>query len=637
MFYKAFSSLRKLFFSFFSLASFFFLFLFLFSSLFSPLFPLFSLFPPFLGSSWEAKASATSPVSVASTVTTTPSPSLPKPFPRGNTKNIKRKPDFTQPEGFTHLLRSLPDQSLSFDLIMTLALMSTHANLIHIEEIREKVPLWEMEGALDWQMNLGTEFFDFQQKRDAQNFDFKGQSFSGGLSKPFLTGTHVSLNYHLSQKDPKNIGAGAAFLDPKADWNVHSLSLNVRQPLLKNAFGKETRHQWLAAKKAHQLQKLLREQRLEELHATFLKSYYGGWQAQRQVEFEKKQVQRQRRLLKVVEKQFRLGTATEDSLLQMRSGLLQAENALTQSQVQLRIFWHSLIIGLHLPLHWTEKVNPLWVPMKIEQRGKPALTTCQRILHRLQQNTKSLPSQNPPNPSSSSSPSPSFSSLLPQDTSSQLLETQLQVHQSQLKVMQTRFWPDLSLGLSWNQNLFNLDLNQDTESTGDNIGKSFFAEKDEKEEWRISLQFRMPFFHGREKSQLAQAHFSSLESQLQKQQYEERKLILWKNQCKILNELFAVRARLKKSYQQSQKMAKLREELFHLGKKDAFQMIQSLREVSQQHFSLQKNRVDIQKVAWEILRLQGKILTYLNKLKLPPSLKTYVKRYKESMEALKGR
>ena len=230
---------------------------------------------------------------------------------------------------------------------------------------------------------------------------------------------------------------------------------------------------------------------------------------------------------------------------------------------------------------------------------------------------------------------------MPEDTFSRWLETQLQMRQSQLKATQNSFWPDLSLGFRWNQSLFNLDTRNESpisnESNEPNEGEdsnsftrsSFLAKKDEKEEWRISLQFNMPFSHGREKSQLAQAHFSFLESQIQKQQYKERKLILWKNQCKILRELFAVQKRLNSSYQQSKKMVRLREDLFRLGKKDAFQVIQSLREVSQQYFNLQKNKADIQKAAWKILRLEGKVLSYLKGLKLPPSLQTYVQKYKE--------
>ena len=302
---------------------------------------------------------------------------------------VKASPQH-RPKDFTRLLRSLPDKSLNFDLIMALGLMSSHAQLIHIEKIKEKTPIWEMQGAMDWQMSLKAELLDSQQKRDTQSFDFKGQGFSGGLSKPLLlTGTQFSVSYFLNQKDPQNIGMGAAFLSPSAEWDLQGLSFNVSQPLLKNAFGTETRHRWQAAQKAHQLHKLRKEQRLEELHASFLENYYGGWQAQRQVVFAKEQVLRQRRLLEVVKKKFQLGTVTEDDLLQMRSGLLQAENALTQSQVQLQSFWHGLVINLHLPLHWTEQVDPLWVPMKIEQRGRAALNTCQRTLQNSSRNASS--------------------------------------------------------------------------------------------------------------------------------------------------------------------------------------------------------------------------------------------------------
>lgn len=168
---------------------------------------------------------------------------------------------------------------------------------------------------------------------------------SVALSKPFATGTTVSLSYLRTFDQPKLSGASPA---PASDVATDTVGLIVTQNLLKNTFGNADRADLRAAESSYQAAQVNRDSQLQELVLEAIRSYWNAYVAQQTFQGAQSSRNRYEKLVEQIKKKTGYGYSNPGELAQAQAELEAHQQSAKNSSVVYLAALDSLISLLNL-------------------------------------------------------------------------------------------------------------------------------------------------------------------------------------------------------------------------------------------------------------------------------------------------
>lgn len=473
------------------------------------------------------------------------------------------------------LLNSLPEKSLTLDIIIKKGLSSDSFNIIKTQILQKQIFNYSSKIAFDTYLS-GL----FIKGRDKSASTRPGSSynkrFTNGvirLNRSFPTGTDISVesNYQkINSFSSSFLGQGP---DIHSQYNENKISLNFKQNLVKNSFGFSSRK----TLKALNIKKNNVENNLalniENWADALIQSFYNAWLLQSKVKVAMANFNRQTRLLTVTNLKFKRGTSKKSELLQVKSAHKNSNQNLEKAKQELKSIWRNLIATLNLPTSWGT-INPLLIPIKLDNPINKAQNFCKNPLD-LNSNTE-------------------FKSLTEQNKAKRL----------NLSAAKNQLLPDVYLGVKLTSNGVNpTDSNLAFKNSLQTKNQGLFVE----------LGISIPLGNYKEKSKLAQATMEERSSYYQLASLKNNLTAQWLNECQNLQRLVKKQKELKIIYFMQKQRAQLEEDRFKIGKISVFTTIQSAQDATLAELAFKQSKIKARLSSWKILNLNGKLLTYIKK------------------------
>lgn len=286
-------------------------------------------------------------------------------------------------EPLDSLLKSLPQQKVTFDVVLNYALASNSFKAVVVTGALSEATTLRSRTTLDWHFLAKQQALRDLSKPQTilSPEEVISQTASVGFNKSFQTGTGISLEW-VNKKVDTNFASGAtgnpvfdSVLKDRSEY-LPEMSLSIKQDLLKNSFGRAVRANLTQAQKQAEVQKWQAVEGLKSWYIGLLKTFYGAWLAQEQVRQADKDFQRQLRLFRVNEQRYRRGNTEQADFLQMKVALNLSEQRKIAAQQRLVDVWREVVVQLELPNEWLQ-IDPMLIPIELDEPSVTALGICE--------------------------------------------------------------------------------------------------------------------------------------------------------------------------------------------------------------------------------------------------------------------
>ena len=277
-------------------------------------------------------------------------------------------------------LNKIPEKKLTLEFVVQTALMNSDSyRIIGLQYQESDLEELSLNGETDTVFSGGTNYYDDNTVKDSQFQPARSKKWdwSLGFSKKWATGTRTSLNWvhewnHSQFSSFTQSVFGNSFVP---EFKRTTAVFNIEQSLLKDSFGYSYREKLKASKKRGEALKWKSQEDLENTTLAFIGEFYSAWLLQQQVGSLKEQVQRQKKLVRVMKRKNKKGAVEKPELIQVEALLSSTVIRYEQVKAQLITQWEKLVFGLKLPQEFIQ-VEPMDIPTKIDEPVKTGLKMC---------------------------------------------------------------------------------------------------------------------------------------------------------------------------------------------------------------------------------------------------------------------
>lgn len=483
---------------------------------------------------------------------------------------------YKTPKKAIQLLNSLPQKSLTLDLILKKGLTSDNFEIIKLQNLEEEV--LKHTAQIPFDTYLSTSILQGNDKSASirPGAPYNNRFINGSLkiSRNFYTGASISLESNYKHNNLYSTSFSQIGEDIHTQYHENKISLNIRQNLLKDTFGYSSRKTLQAIQIQKQNVQNKFSVNVENWSYKLIETFYTAWLLKSKVQVATANYKRQKRLRKITYLKFKRGTSKKSDLLQTQSAEKNSKQALSSAKQDLENIWRNLVIQLDFPKDWLS-INPILIPIKLDQPIVKAIKACKKDLD-LQSNWKV-----------------------------KSLTKQYRANQLSLSAAQNQMLPEVYLGLKLSSNAVNPnDQIQALKDSLQNKNQGLFVE----------IGASIPLGRYKEKSQLvktimnkniSQRRLSSLKKTLQSE---------WKNECLNISRLRKKKKELQLVKSMQKQRAVLEEKRFRIGKVPVFNNIQAGLDATISELAFKQSEVQLRLSAWKILKMNSKLITYITKL-----------------------
>ena len=483
-----------------------------------------------------------------------------------------------------NFVQSLPEKSLTLDLIMAGALKSDSFKSAKAESYRVPIAKLKAESAFDTKVKVEQNWFkDESEPGNGFSPDFKeGQNTSLTVSRYFSTGTAFEVSVKQDYNDI-NIPSLVPPLDP---YYESGAKVSLSQNLWADSFGMASRRGLQSAELASQAQRYGFTTTIENWFVDIANQFYLTWLSQAQAQAAHEGLKRRERLLSSARVQLKRGTTETPDYLQIEAAYLLAKTKTQEAQSGLEDQWRRLLVLLKLPADLTV-IDPLKIPITIDNTVGESTQICRQF----RQN--GVPNSDP-------------AYLLQAKKSFESAENNLDRARSLAR-------PDLKLVGSYMLNGVNGDQ-------GDSVTETIDRDHPG---WIVGLSFSMPLGFSEQKADVAAATAEKLKAEAVFSGAKDDRNLAWLKECDNLERLIVAVADATKAFENQKRRADLEEKRYRLGRVSTFNVIQAGDDATDAEINLNSTQIQIRQVAWRIMGLNSQII---------PKLESYAKKYSGNLK-----
>ncbi|MEY4615950.1 MAG: hypothetical protein RJB66_910 [Pseudomonadota bacterium] len=472
------------------------------------------------------------------------------------------------------LLKELPDQKVSFEVVLGYALKSSSFKIVAASWFLPEATKLRSQALLDFHLVAKQQSLRDLSKPQTilSPEEVISQASSLGFNKSFQTGTSFAADW-TNKKLNTNFGGGAtgnptfdSVLKDRSEY-MPEVSVSIKQDLLKNSFGRAVRASLTQAEKQSESQKIQAREAIKVWYFGLLKTFYGAWLAQEQVRQADKDYQRQLRLYRVSEQRFRRGNTEQADFLQIKVGLNLSEQRKIAAQQKLGEIWHEVVAQLELPAEWLQ-IDPLQVPLQLDEPTELALEHCERGW------------------------------VEAESVDIQLATIERDMAEAQELAAKSRLLPDVSAFA--------------TIKRGSRNSSASDAQKEvARGEYPVTtygVQLDWNFFSSQEKAQALEARVARLKANSMLVVKKGSAQSAWVAQCSNLRRLSVYQGQLKLALKDQNQRLDLEEKRFREGRSLLLQLIQAQGDLNSTQGLHSQNSIDLRLSAWDVFR-QGHFLS----------------------------
>lgn len=486
------------------------------------------------------------------------------------------------PEAQTYL-NKIPEKKLTLPFVIKAAVLNAQAyrqiglkfTSAHLEEMAK------IDAVTDTQLVAGLNYADDNSVKTNPFQSLRSQQaqWNLGLQKKWEMGTVTSLSWVQQDVALEFANLGTLENSFVNDYKQSVAEIQLQQSLLKDSFG----YSFRARKKATQSrgQSIQWETRkdFEEATLAFINQYYNSWLLQQNVLSLKANVQRQKRLVKVMTARSRKGAISRPDLIQIETLLATTKTNLSAVKTTLANRWDALAISLGFPKSFL-RVDPMDIPILVDNPAPLALRLCG-----LKEPTKTAEIRT--------------------------LEKKLEGLKYDFRANRNEQLPDLKLVAGYKGNsiddraavTFNNVLNGD-DSNGFGRGPV----------WHVGFQLNWPLANSGARAQLATTFIEKERVASQLQSAVDDLQIQWRDLCRQLR----VETENEKVFQnivlEQKKRVKADEKRFRLGRLSVNQFIDAETDLGDWEFRSHQKKVEVRALAWQVQQTAGELYKKLDPL-----------------------
>ncbi len=479
----------------------------------------------------------------------------------------------TLPPDAQAFLNMIPEKALTLDLVLGRAIASSdNYRALKVQKDAANTVQLRAESSLSTQLTAGLEW---QDDRTQPQIIFmpsrtQGTKYSLGASTLFTTGTHVALSLSHGRTELTLSGS------PIPPFTETRGALTLSQSLWRNFLGASTKAGLKSAEQQTVANQAAFEQNREEWFLQLGGLYYQAWAAQARVAASRKNLERQERLLKIINIKLKRGTAEAPDRIQVLSAKTNAQLQLEQDEQDLGDLWRTLLTTLKLPEQWAS-IDPAEIPMKLDAPITQALRECG--------NKSTLNAE-------------------PKTTSAiRIADAMRDSAQFALEKAKSDYQPSLDLGLSLGANR----IDPNSAATWDFFNLQY-------PRYAAGITFRYPIGLTAEKAAHTEAVVNQIRADAMAQQARDMGKVDWANGCLTLQRLQRSRDWLAVVAENQHKREELEEERFQIGRAGTLQVIMAGGDATQAEQMLNLAQTQVRLAAWKVLRLTGALNKYLDNL-----------------------
>jgi outer membrane protein TolC len=406
--------------------------------------------------------------------------------------------------------------------------------------------------------------------------------WSLGLQKNWGTGTTTSLGWVQEDANLEfaNLGAfGNAFI---TQFKQSAAELTLEQSLLKDSFGYAFRRKQEATQaRAASIQWDTRKQ-LEDVTTAFIGQYYEAWLLQQNVLTIQANVERQKRLVRVLTQRAKKGAVTSSDLIQIETLLATTKTNLSAVENTLANRWDLLAISLGFPESFLQ-VDPMDIPTSIDNPVPLALRVCG-----LKEPVKTAEIKT--------------------------LEKQLEGLDNDYKASENETLPDLKLVAGYRGNSLDpraaVNFNNVVRGRAENaigLGPA----------WNVGVQLAWPLSNSGARAKQATAYIEKERTTALLQNAVDSLKSDWRDLCRKLQ----VESKNEKVFQnivlEQRKRVKNDGRRFRLGRISVNQLVDAETDLSDWEYRSHQKKVEVRNIAWQVQRYSGDLYRFLTPLVEP--------------------
>ena len=488
------------------------------------------------------------------------------------------------------LLNSLPEKSITLDLILGLGIRSSDDfKMIQNRKLSEKFPYWKSknQSRMDYYFSGGFHFLDDRgdSKLRTDPEILKNQSYFLKFSKTFATGTELSTewNYGFTDLTYPKIDLSSShssfqdmisyFRSLKEFYNSE-LSFSLSQSLWKNRFGQGIRNHLQSSLMEKDIRNFEIEEKIEEWTFQMAEIFYKAWLQQQKIRLAKGNLKRQNRWLKITKIKASRGTAERSDVLQLKSSSIFSEQKKEQIQQSLENLWRSLVISLKLSESLT-LIDPFLLPMKVSFQRYRALSFCE------------------------SKKNKDF--IFEKNVEIQKLQKILRSKELMNVYWRDQMRPEISFKTRIGAN--GIDEKSFTTLEDTLKGEHLF--------WNVGIFFNFPLSRFHERAELAKSTEIKTESEIRLRKRKRELQLNWINECNNLQRNVDQIKNYQKAYKMQKERSRLEERRFRIGRIPVSHVIQAGDDVTRSEQALYESIYRAEMISWKIYKMEGYILKYL--------------------------
>ena len=399
----------------------------------------------------------------------------------------------------------------------------------------------------------------------------KNWQWNLGLQKNWETGTKTSLSWQQDDTNMEFSGSLGRFGDSfLRNFKQSFINLKLEQNLLKDMFGYSFRKRKQGARyRAKALELKVRDD-IENLTLVFINDFYRAWLLQKQVKTLGNRLKRQKKLLRILNRQSRKGAVEKADLIGLKAVMASTSSRLKLIKTDLTNRWEKLIINLELPDPLLQ-VDAMDIPMGIDEPVQTALRACDL--------------KNPK-----------------KTAGIQALEKKLAAFDSDFKASKNESLPDLKLIASYQGNSIDNRSSVNFRNVLRGLDDNGFGRGPS---WNLGVSLFWPLNNSQARSQRTTQFIEKEKASTQLRMAVDDLKTRWHDNCRKLK----VEEENLKIYAQTVNQQKKRlvseEKRFSLGRIGVNQWVNAEDDLDQWEFNKNQKSVELRQRAWEIQKISG--------------------------------
>ena len=283
------------------------------------------------------------------------------------------------PEAQTYL-NKIPERKLTLPYVIKVALLNASAykiiGLNYMTADLEKQA--KIDPQTDTYLTGGTNYTDDNSAKTNGFQPARSKQFNWnlGVAKSWSSGTTTSLNWFQESNNLEFANLGPGFGNVFiTNYKQSVASVNIEQKLLKDSFGYALRKREQATEARSDSIKWQSRDQFETATIEIINLFYNAWLLQEQVKSLTEQVERQKKLVKIMTRRARKGAVEKPDLIQIEALLASLKTRLSQVRASLDYQWDNLVIQLKLPKSFLA-IDPMDVPTAIDNPVPLGIRVC---------------------------------------------------------------------------------------------------------------------------------------------------------------------------------------------------------------------------------------------------------------------